>query len=145
MKSVNEEIVFTDEQQQEQFVKAVLVQSQLSESPIEESVLRDKLAGVAPDKKVHDISRAERRRMEEMMKAIPMHIEGVRGFDEAIITRGGVAVREIDPSTMESRLVKNVYFAGEIIDVDAETGGYNLQIAWSTGYLAGVTAGSTLD
>ena len=100
-----------------------------------------RLAGVASDKKVHDISRPERRRMEEMMKAIPMHIEGVRGFDEAIITRGGVAVREIDPSTMESRLVKNVYFAGEIIDVDAETGGYNLQIAWSTGYLAGVTAG----
>jgi predicted Rossmann fold flavoprotein len=99
------------------------------------------LAEIAPDKKVRDITRPERRRMVELMKAIPMHIKGVRGFEEAIITRGGIHVKEIDPSTMESKLLKGLYFAGEIIDVDAETGGYNLQIAWSTGYTAGVSAG----
>ena len=66
-----------------------------------------------------------------------MHILGCRGFQEAIITRGGVAVKNIDPSTMQSKLVKGLYFAGEVIDVDAYTGGFNLQIAWSTGYLAG--------
>ncbi len=99
------------------------------------------LAEVASDKKVREISRQERRRMADIMKALPMHIEGVRGFDEAIITRGGVNIREIDPATMASRLVKGVYFAGEVLDVDAETGGYNLQIAWSTGYTAGISAG----
>jgi len=99
------------------------------------------LADVPPEKKVHDISRQERRRMIDCMKAVPMHITGLRGFDEAIITRGGVNVREIDPGTMESKKVKNLYFAGEVIDVDAETGGYNLQIAWSTGYTAGLHAG----
>ena len=62
---------------------------------------------------------------------------GVRGFEEAIITRGGVSVREVNPSTMESKKVKGLYFAGEVLDVDALTGGYNLQIAWSTGHLAG--------
>ena len=99
------------------------------------------LAEIPADKKVRDISRQERRRMEGLMKSVPMHITGVRGFDEAIITRGGVSVREIDPGTMESKRVRNVYFAGEVLDVDAETGGYNLQIAWSTGYTAGVSAG----
>lgn len=103
------------------------------------------LAGIAGDKKVRDIIRAERRRMVEVMKAVPMQLEGVRGFEEAIITRGGIHVKEIDPSTMESKLVKNLYFAGEIIDVDAETGGYNLQIAWSTGYVAGISAGGKND
>ena len=100
------------------------------------------IADVAPDKKVHDISRQERSRMIQTMKALPLHISGLRGFDEAIITRGGVHVREIDPMTMESKKVKNVYFAGEVMDVDAETGGYNLQIAWSTGYVAGISAGT---
>ena len=98
------------------------------------------IAQVPPDKKVHDITRAERRRMQEVMKGLPMHIRGLRAFEEAIITRGGVHVKEIDPSTMESKKVKNVYFAGELLDVDAETGGYNLQIAWSTGYTAGISA-----
>lgn len=99
------------------------------------------IADIPSDKKVHDISRRERRRMIETMKAVPMHITGLRGFEEAIITRGGVDVREITPGTMESKRVKNVYFAGEVLDVDAETGGYNLQIAWSTGYTAGISAG----
>ena len=68
-----------------------------------------------------------------------MTINGIRGYDEAIITHGGVTVKEINPATMESKLIKGLYFAGEMIDVDALTGGYNLQIAWSTGYLAGTS------
>ena len=74
------------------------------------------------------------------MKGMEMHISGVRGFEEAIVTRGGVNVKEVSPTTMESRIVKNVFFAGEILDVDAVTGGFNLQIAWSTGYTAGFFA-----
>ena len=66
-----------------------------------------------------------------------MTISGTRGFDEAVITKGGVSVKEIDPSTMESKSVSGLYFAGEVLDVDAVTGGFNLQIAWSTGHLAG--------
>ncbi len=97
-------------------------------------------AGVPEEKKVRDITRKERRQMIETMKGWEMHIGGVRGFDEAIITRGGVPVKEVSPKTMESRLVQNVYFAGEILDVDAVTGGFNLQIAWSTGYTAGYFA-----
>ena len=72
-----------------------------------------------------------------MIKALPLTIVGTRDFNEAIITKGGVSVKDINPSTMESKLVKGLYFAGEMIDVDALTGGYNLQIAWSTGHLAG--------
>ena len=68
-----------------------------------------------------------------------MHVTGLRGWDEAIITKGGVNVKEIDPSTMESKKVKGLYFAGEVLDIDALTGGYNLQVAWSTGYLAGIS------
>lgn len=94
-------------------------------------------AGVPEDKKVRDITKKERRRMEELMKGMEMHITGVRGFEEAIVTRGGVNVKEVSPTTMESKLVDHVFFAGEILDVDAVTGGFNLQIAWSTGFLAG--------
>ena len=72
-----------------------------------------------------------------LLKAFPLTLTGLRGFEEAIITRGGVSVKEVNPSTMESRLVSGLYFAGEVLDLDAMTGGYNLQIAWSTGYLAG--------
>lgn len=71
------------------------------------------------------------------MKNLIMHIHGVRGFEEAIVTRGGVDIREIDPATMASKKVQGVYFAGEILDLDAVTGGFNLQIAWTTGYAAG--------
>lgn len=97
-------------------------------------------AGVPEDKKVRDITKKERRRMEELMKGMEMHITGVRGFEEAIVTRGGVNVKEVSPTTMESKLVDHVFFAGEILDVDAVTGGFNLQIAWSTGYTAGHSA-----
>ena len=77
------------------------------------------------------------------MHHLTMTITGVRGFNEAIITQGGVRVKDVDPGTMESKLVKGLYFAGEVLDLDAVTGGYNLQIAWSTAYLAGKSAAET--
>lgn len=95
------------------------------------------LAAVAPDKKVHDVTREERKKLAELTKHLRLSVTGTRGFEEAIITQGGVSVREIDPSTMGSKKIRGLYFAGEIIDVDAVTGGFNLQIAWSTGCLAG--------
>lgn len=95
------------------------------------------LSGISPEKKINEITKEERRKLVEVIKHFPMTLTGLRDFKEAIITRGGVNVKEIDPSTMESKLVKGLYFAGEVLDVDAYTGGFNLQIAWSTGYLAG--------
>ena len=94
------------------------------------------LSGINSEKKVHVISREERLRLVKLIKNLTMTITGTRGFEEAIITQGGVAVKEINPATMESKVVKGVYFAGELIDVDAVTGGFNLQIAWSTAYAA---------
>jgi predicted Rossmann fold flavoprotein len=96
-----------------------------------------RLSGIHPDKKVNEITKEERSKLAECTKAFPVTLTGLKGFEEAIITRGGVSVKEINPSTMESKLVKNLFFAGEVIDADAVTGGFNLQIAWSTGYLAG--------
>ena len=95
------------------------------------------LSGINPDKKVNEISREERRFFAELIKELPMTITGTRDFKEAIITRGGVSVKDINPSTMESKKVSGLYFAGEVLDVDGLTGGFNLQIAWSTGALAG--------
>lgn len=95
------------------------------------------LSGIDPEKKINGITKLERKKLVECIKAFPLTLTGLRGFNEAIITRGGVSVKQVDPSTMESKLVKGLYFAGEILDVDAYTGGFNLQIAWSTGYLAG--------
>lgn len=95
------------------------------------------LSGIDPEKAVNSITREERAAFVKLIKNVPMTVTGTRGFNEAIITRGGVNVKEIDPSTMESRLVKGLYFAGEVLDVDTETGGFNLQVAWSTGHLAG--------
>lgn len=92
------------------------------------------------DKKVRDVSKKERRRMVETMKNLPMHLTGVRGFSEAIVTRGGVHVKEVNPATMESKKMPQLFLAGEMLDVDAVTGGYNLQIAWTTGYVAGKNA-----
>ncbi|AEE96150.1 HI0933 family protein [Mahella australiensis 50-1 BON] len=97
------------------------------------------LSHIEQDKPVNQITKEERRNLVEMLKELKMHVLGLRSFKEAVITHGGVDVREIDPKTMESKLVKGLYFAGEIIDVDALTGGYNLQIAFSTGYLAGAS------
>ena len=96
-------------------------------------------SGIDPEKKVHEITRQERRRLSELTKAFTLHVREKRGFDEAVITQGGVSVKEINPSTMESRLVRGLYVAGEVLDLDGLTGGFNLQIAWSTGYLAGIS------
>lgn len=95
-----------------------------------------KLSGIEPERKINSITKEERRRFGELIKAFPISIKGFRPIDEAIITSGGVSVREIDPKTMESKLTKGLYFAGEVIDVDAYTGGFNLQIAFSTAYAA---------
>ena len=99
------------------------------------------LGGIPAEKKIHDISREERQHFIDLIKAFPFTITGMGEFKEAIITRGGVSVKEINPGTMESKKISGLYFAGEVLDLDAVTGGYNLQIAWSTGYLAGISAG----
>ena len=103
------------------------------------------LSGIDPDKSVNSITREERLSFVRLIKSVPLTVTGTRGFNEAIITRGGVSVKEIDPSTMESRLVPGLYFAGEVIDVDTQTGGFNLQVAWSTGHLAGASAAGVND
>lgn len=95
------------------------------------------LSGIDPDKKVNEITREERKTFSELIKNLPLTVTGTRSFAEAIITQGGVSVKDVNPSTMESKKVKGLYFAGEVLDLDAMTGGFNLQIAWSTGYLAG--------
>lgn len=100
------------------------------------------LSGISPEKKVNEITREERRSFGRLVRRLPLTIAGTRGFEEAIITRGGVSVKEINPSTMESKKVDGLYFAGEVLDLDALTGGFNLQIAWSTGHLAGASASS---
>ena len=101
------------------------------------------LSGIGGEKRVNEISRAERQQFVRLIKAFPMTLTGLRGYNEAIITAGGVSVKDIHPGTMESKHIRNLYFAGEVLDVDALTGGFNLQIAWSTGYLAGIHAGET--
>ncbi|OUP03346.1 aminoacetone oxidase family FAD-binding enzyme [Drancourtella sp. An210] len=98
------------------------------------------LSGICPDKKVNEISKEERQRFAALIKGFTMTITKTRDFNEAIITQGGVSVKEINPATMESKKVKGVYFAGEVLDLDAVTGGFNLQIAWSTGNAAGSCA-----
>ena len=97
-----------------------------------------RLSGIAPEQKVNGITREQRRRLGELIKAFPVRISGFRPIDEAIVTSGGVSVKEIDPRTMESKLCPGLYFAGEVIDVDAYTGGFNLQIAFSTAYAAAI-------
>ncbi|MBE5941464.1 MAG: NAD(P)/FAD-dependent oxidoreductase [Lachnospiraceae bacterium] len=92
------------------------------------------------DKKVNELTKEERKALGNVIKNLPFSITGLRGWDEAIITKGGVKVKEIDPGTMESKITKGLFFAGEVLDLDAHTGGYNLQIAWSTGYLAGINS-----
>ncbi len=95
-----------------------------------------RLTGVDPETKVNSITREQRRKLLKIIKAFPVDIRGTRPINEAIITSGGVNVKEINPGTMESKLVKGLFFAGEVIDVDAYTGGFNLQIAWSTAVAA---------
>ena len=99
------------------------------------------LSEIEPEKKVNEITKEERQRLVHLIKDFTMTLTGLRSYNEAIITKGGVSVKEVDPGTMESKKMKGLYFAGEVLDLDAVTGGYNLQIAWSTGYLAGMNAG----
>lgn len=98
------------------------------------------LSGIPDEKRVNEITKAQRMTLVGLLKELTLTVTGTRGFTEAIITQGGVSVKEINPSTMESKLVSGLYFAGEVLDVDALTGGFNLQVAWSTGYAAGVHA-----
>lgn len=95
------------------------------------------LSGIDPDKKVNEISKGEREGLVNLLKKLPVTLNGTRQWNEAIVTKGGISTKDINPSTMESKIIKNLYFAGEVLDLDALTGGYNLQIAWSTGALAG--------
>lgn len=97
------------------------------------------LTQIPADKFIHDVTREERMILVDLLKKLPLTVTGTRPFNEAIITQGGVSVKDINPSTMESKITKNLYFAGEVLDLDALTGGFNLQIAWSCGYLAGTS------
>ncbi len=102
------------------------------------------LAGLSPAQPINSVTQEQRHRLLNLMKALPLTPRALGSFDEAVITRGGVQVKEINPSTMESKLVKGLYLAGELLDLDAATGGFNLQIAWSTGALAGKSAAATV-
>ena len=95
------------------------------------------LSGIPEDTKVNSITREQRQELIKLFKAFPVNISGPRPVDEAIVTAGGVSTKEVNPRTMESKLIKGLYFAGEVLDLDGYTGGFNLQIAWSTGYVAG--------
>ncbi len=103
------------------------------------------LSGIPPEKKAGELTREERNSLASCLKNLTMTVTGTRGFQEAIVTQGGVDVKEVNPSTMESKLVKGLYFAGEVLDLDALTGGFNLQIAWSTGYQAGLSAAKAAE
>jgi predicted Rossmann fold flavoprotein len=98
------------------------------------------LAGIPPEKPVHQLGAAERKRLRAWLKDFRLEVTGHRGWNEAVVTAGGVATREVDPRTMESRIVAGLHLAGEVLDLDADTGGYNLQAAFSTGWLAGRAA-----
>ena len=98
------------------------------------------LAGISPRLPVNAVTREQRAEIVRLLKELPLTPRALRGFNEAIITRGGVDVRQVNASTMESKLSHGLFFAGEVLDVDAQTGGYNLQIAFSTGALAGANA-----
>ena len=99
-----------------------------------------KLSGIEPSQKVNQITREQRQRLVGILKGLTLTVTGFRPIDEAIVTKGGITLGEVNPKTMESRLVSGLYFAGEVLDVDAFTGGFNLQIAFSTGYSAGESA-----
>ena len=98
-----------------------------------------RLSGIPEDKKVNSITRSERRELVRLFKAFPVSVTGPRPIDEAIVTAGGVSTKELNPRTMESKLIKGLFFAGEVMDLDGYTGGFNLQIAWATGYVAGTS------
>ncbi len=95
------------------------------------------MSGIDPEKKVNLITKEERNKLVHVLKNFKFHIQSLRDYNEAVVTKGGISVKEINPTTMESKLVHGVYFIGEVLDLDALTGGFNLQIAWSTAYIAG--------
>lgn len=95
------------------------------------------LIGISPEKRINEITKEERRKIVKVLKNFELTISGFRSIEDAIVTKGGISIKEINPKTMESKIINGLYFAGEIIDLDAFTGGFNLQIAWSTGYSAG--------
>lgn len=97
------------------------------------------LSQIDPEKRVNEVTKPERQHLLKLIKGFPLTPTGLRGYNEAIITKGGVSVKDVNPVTMESKHCQGLYFAGEVLDLDAFTGGYNLQIAWSTGYLAGIS------
>jgi predicted Rossmann fold flavoprotein len=99
-----------------------------------------KLAQIDPEKKGHSITKDERKRLRLLLKQLPLTAKSLLGFNKAIVTTGGIRLKEVDPKTMKSRIIDNLYFAGEILDLDGPTGGYNLQVCWSTGYIAGESA-----
>ena len=99
------------------------------------------LTGIPGEQRCTDFTREQRQKLIQILKAFPVSVSGTRPIDEAIVTAGGVSTKEVDPRTMESKLVKGLYFAGEVLDLDAYTGGFNLQIAWCTGFVAGNAAG----
>ena len=100
----------------------------------------EKLTGIPGEQKCTDFTREQRQKLIQVLKAFPVHVSGTRPIDEAIVTAGGVSTKELDPRTMQSKLVEGLYFAGEVLDLDAYTGGFNLQIAWCTGFVAGNAA-----
>ena len=109
--------------------------------PIKLLPIMIQLSEISPDKKVNEITKEERKHFVDIIKKVPLTVKGIRDYNEAIITKGGISVKNVNPSTMESKKVKGLFWAGEVLDLDALTGGFNLQIAWSTGYLAGLNSG----
>ena len=132
---LNERLLREFSERPNQHIKAVFQQL----LPAKMIPVMIELSQISMDKPVNAITKEERRRLVGLFKAFPFTISGTRGFKEAIITQGGVSVKDIDPATMESKRIKDLYLVGELLDLDALTGGYNLQIAWSTGYLAGIS------
>lgn len=132
---LNERLLREFSERPNQHIKAVFQQL----LPAKMILVMIELSQISMDKPVNAITKEERRRLVGLFKAFPFTITGTRGFKEAIITQGGVSVKDIDPATMESKRIKDLYLVGELLDLDALTGGYNLQIAWSTGYLAGIS------
>ena len=132
---LNERLLREFSERPNQHIKAVFQQL----LPAKMIPVMIELSQISMDKPVNAITKEERRCLVGLFKAFPFTITGTRGFKEAIITQGGVSVKDIDPATMESKRIKDLYLVGELLDLDALTGGYNLQIAWSTGYLAGIS------
>ncbi len=132
---LNERLLREFSERPNQHIKAVFQQL----LPAKMIPVMIELSQISMDKPVNAITKEERRRLVGLFKAFPFTITGTRGFKEAIITQGGVSVKDIEPATMESKRIKDLYLVGELLDLDALTGGYNLQIAWSTGYLAGIS------